>query len=166
MVITPASGYVSPLSSIVIGLLGGLVTYLMLVLRNKFMNVDDTLDVWAVHGMGGLTGALLTGIFAEKAINTLGGNNGLLFGNPKQFLIQLVAVLVTAVYSFLITWLILKALAFMGLRVDQRDEIMGLDLATHGEVGYRMLRWEETEAHLQKRLQEVEIKIKELQRLE
>ena len=67
MVITPASGYVSPLSSIVIGLLGGLVTYLMLVLRNKFMNVDDTLDVWAVHGMGGLTGALLTGIFAEKA---------------------------------------------------------------------------------------------------
>jgi ammonium transporter, Amt family len=166
VVITPASGYVSPLSSIVIGILGGLVTYLMLVLRNKLTNVDDTLDVWAVHGMGGLTGALLTGLFAEKVINPVAGNNGLLFGNPQQLLIQIIAVLATIVYAFVVTFLILKFLTFMGLRVNQREEIMGLDLAAHGEEGYRMLRWEETETRLQKRLQEVETKIKELQKLE
>src|SRR5947207_9150636 len=107
--ITPASGFVGPMSSIAIGVIGGLVTYLMLVLRNKLMNVDDTLDVWAAHGMGGVTGALLTGIFAEVAINSV-GQNGLLFGNPGQFGIQAIAVLATAGYSFVATFILLKVL--------------------------------------------------------
>ena len=135
VVITPASGYVRPLSSIAIGILGGLVTYLMLVLRNKLMNVDDTLDVWAVHGMGGITGALLTGVFAERVIN---GANGLFLGNPAQLLPQVIAVLATSIYSFIVTFLLFKLLTFMGLRVSQRDEMVGLDLTAHGEEGYRI----------------------------
>jgi Amt family ammonium transporter len=142
VVITPASGYVGPLSSIAIGVLGGLVTYLMLVLRNKLINVDDTLDVWAAHGMGGVTGALLTGVFAEKVINSAGAN-GLLFGNPKQLLAQVIAVLVIVVYSFVVTFVLLKLLSFMGLRVSRREEIVGLDIAAHGEEGYRILPREE-----------------------
>jgi Amt family ammonium transporter len=138
VVITPASGYVRPLSSIAIGILGGLVTYLMLVLRNKLMNVDDTLDVWAVHGMGGITGALLTGVFAEQVINGAGGANGLFLGNPGQLLPQIIAVLATMVYSFVVTFLLFKLLSFMGLRVSQRDEMVGLDLTAHGEEGYRI----------------------------
>jgi ammonium transporter, Amt family len=138
VVITPASGFVGPLSSIAIGVLGGLVTYLMLVLRNKLMNVDDTLDVWAAHGMGGLTGALLTGIFAEKVINSAGAN-GLLFGNPGQLGVQALAVLATAGYSFIVTFILLKILSVMGLRVSRREEIVGLDIAAHGEEGYRIL---------------------------
>src|SRR2546422_2934593 len=140
--ITPASGFVGPLSSIAIGVLGGLVTYLMLLFRSKRTSIDDTLDVWAAHGMGGLTGALLTGIFAEKVINSAGAN-GLLFGNPQQFLIQLLAVAATAAYSFVVTFLLLKLLSFMGLRVTDREEAVGLDLAAHGEEGYRIVPAEE-----------------------
>jgi Amt family ammonium transporter len=145
VVITPASGFVGPMSSIAIGVIGGLVTYLMLALRNKLMNVDDTLDVWAAHGMGGVTGALLTGIFAERVISEpLGvGANGLLFGNPGQLGAQIVAVLVTVVYSFVVTFVLLKVLSFMGLRVSQHEEIVGLDIAAHGEEGYRILPKEE-----------------------
>ena len=138
VVITPASGYVRPLSSIAIGILGGLVTYLMLVLRNKLMNVDDTLDVWAVHGVGGIVGALLTGVFAERVINSAGGANGLFLGHPEQLLPQTIAVLATIVYSFVVTFLLLKLISFMGLRVNQREELVGLDLAAHGEEGYRI----------------------------
>ncbi len=140
--ITPASGYVGPMSSIAIGVIGGLVTYLMLLLRTKMMEVDDTLDVWAAHGMGGLTGALLTGVFAEKVINGAGAN-GLLFGNPGQLLVQILAVVATATYSFVVTFLLLKLLSIMGLRVTGREEAVGLDIAAHGEEGYRILPREE-----------------------
>jgi Amt family ammonium transporter len=102
------------------------------------MNVDDTLDVWAVHGMGGITGALLTGVFAEQVINKAGGADGLFLGNPGQLWPQIIAVLATATYSFVVTWLLLKFLSFMGLRVNKRDEMVGLDLAAHGEEGYRI----------------------------
>ncbi len=140
--ITPASGFVGPLSSIAIGVIGGLVTYLMLLFRNKRTQIDDTLDVWAAHGMGGLTGALLTGVFAEKVINSAGAN-GLLFGNPGQLLTQIIAVVVTAAYSFGVTFLLLKLLSFMGLRVTSREEAVGLDIAAHGEEGYRIVPREE-----------------------
>src|SRR5207302_4974116 len=110
--ITPASGFVGPLSSIAIGVIGGLVTYLMLLFRSRRTQIDDTLDVWAAHGMGGVTGALLTGVFAEKVINSAGAN-GLLFGNPGQFLTQLLAVAITAGYSFVVTFLLLKLISFM-----------------------------------------------------
>ena len=140
--ITPASGFVGPLSSIAIGVLGGLVTYLMLLFRSKRTQIDDTLDVWAAHGMGGVTGAILTGVFAEKVINGAGAN-GLLFGNPGQLLTQILAVLVTAGYSFVVTFLLLKLLSFMGLRVTDREEALGLDIAAHGEEGYRIVPREE-----------------------
>jgi ammonium transporter, Amt family len=135
--ITPASGFVGPVASIAIGVIAGTVTYVMLLLRGKYTRIDDTLDVWAAHGMGGVTGALLTGVFAEKAINSA-GNNGWLFGNPGQFMTQLLAVAVSVVYAFAITFILLKLLTPMGLRVPKEDEELGLDLAVHGEEGYRL----------------------------
>lgn len=135
--ITPASGFVGPIASIAIGLITGVVTYLALALRIKHVNIDDTLDVWAAHGIGGVTGALLTGVFAEKVINSA-GNNGLLFGNASQLGVQFLAVAVTAIYSFGATYLLLKLLSLkFKLRVGEHDEKLGLDLAVHGEAGYR-----------------------------
>ncbi|GLV60573.1 ammonium transporter [Dictyobacter sp. S3.2.2.5] len=135
--ITPASGFVGPVASIAIGIGAGVVTYVMLFIRNKWIRIDDTLDVWAAHGMGGVTGAILTGLFAEKAINSA-GNNGLLFGNPGQLWTQILAVVVTMAYSFILTFLLLKILAPLGLRVSAADEEKGLDIAVHGEEGYRL----------------------------
>jgi Amt family ammonium transporter len=135
--ITPASGFVGPMASIAIGVIAGVVTYVMLLLRSRKLRVDDSLDAWAAHGMGGLVGAILTGVFAEKAINAA-GNNGLLFGNPGQLGIQIVAVLASLTYAFVMTYLILRALKPLGLRVKPEEEEAGLDLATHGEEGYRL----------------------------
>jgi Amt family ammonium transporter len=135
--ITPASGYVGPMASIAIGIIAGIVTYVMLLFRGKFTRIDDTLDVWAAHGMGGLTGAILTGVFAEAAINSA-GHDGLLFGNPGQLWIQIVAVLISLSYAFVVTFILFKLLAPFGLRVSKADEELGLDLAVHGEEGYRL----------------------------
>ena len=103
--------------------------------------IDDTLDVWAAHGMGGLVGALLTGVFAEKAINPA-GNNGLLFGNPGQLWTQFIAVVASLTYSFVLTFVILYVMKLvsgpLGLRVSEADEDQGLDVAVHGEEGYRL----------------------------
>ena len=136
--ITPASGFVGPIASIAIGIIAGVITYLAVHLRSTKVPIDDTLDVWAGHGIGGLTGALLTGVFAEVAINS-GGANGLLFGNPHQLWVQFIAVMAAGIYSFVATWIILKILPLVGfpLRVSDEDEAMGLDMATHGEQGYR-----------------------------
>lgn len=135
--ITPASGFVGPIASIAIGVIAGVGTYLLVLFRNKHTRIDDTLDAWAAHGMGGLIGAVLTGVFAEKAINAA-GNNGLLFGNPAQLWTQLLAVAVTAIYAFVATFIILKVLSIFGLRVTKAEEIQGLDMAVHGEEGYRL----------------------------
>lgn len=137
--ITPASGFVGPVAALAIGIIGGVVTYAAVFIRTKKINIDDTLDVWAAHGIGGLAGAVLTGFFAEKVINSAGAN-GLLFGNPHQVVVQLIAVLAVGIYSFVATWLILKFLALckMPLRVSESDEAEGLDLAVHGEAGYRV----------------------------
>lgn len=136
--ITPASGFVGPIAAIAIGIIAGVVTYLALYIRSSRMAVDDTLDVWAAHGIGGLTGAVLTGLFAEKAINEF-GNNGLLFGNPGQLGVQITAVLITAAYSFIATVILLKVINyFMELRVSKVEEKQGLDMAVHGEAGYRL----------------------------
>lgn len=136
--ITPASGFVGPMSSIAIGIFAGAVTYLSLSFRSLRTRIDDTLDVWAAHGMGGVTGAILTGVFAEKVINSA-GSNGLLFGNPGQVLVQLLAVLVVAAYSFFGTFVILKLVKIVtDLRVTPNEEAKGLDLAVHGEAGYRL----------------------------
>src|SRR5262249_50462553 len=102
--ITPASGFVGPVASIAIGVIAGVVTYLMLLLRSRRTRIDDSLDVWAAHGMGGLAGAILTGVFAEKAINSA-GNNGLLFGNANQLLVQVIAVAASLTFSFVLTFI-------------------------------------------------------------
>jgi ammonium transporter, Amt family len=136
--ITPASGFVGPIASIAIGIIAGVVTYLALYYRSKYIKIDDTLDVWAAHGIGGLTGAVLTGVFAEKAINAA-GNNGALFGNPGLVWTQILAVGATAAYAFVATYVILKVMNYVtALRVSKKEEDQGLDLAVHGEAGYRL----------------------------
>ncbi len=133
--ITPASGFVGPISSIAIGGIAGVVCYLAVLAKNRF-GYDDSLDVFAVHGIGGTWGAIATGIFASAAI---GGTAGLLEGNPGQLVTQIMSVAAAWIYSFGMTFIILKALdATMGLRVTEEDEVIGLDQAQHGESGYTM----------------------------
>ncbi|MBI5058044.1 MAG: ammonium transporter [Nitrospirae bacterium] len=135
--ITPASGFVGPMSSVIIGLAAGVICYLAINLKSKF-GYDDSLDVVGVHGVGGTWGAIATGLFASKAINSA-GNDGLFFGNPSLLVNQLISVGAAWVYSFVITIIILKALdAVMGLRVDDQAEFVGLDHAQHGESGYSL----------------------------
>jgi Amt family ammonium transporter len=133
--ITPAAGYVGPMSAIIIGLAAGVICYLAVLAKVK-LGYDDSLDVVGVHCVGGIVGALLTGLFATKLVNPAGGD-GLFFGNPQQFVIQAVAVGVTLVYSFVVSWILFKILdATMGLRVTQEEELAGLDLTEHQESGY------------------------------
>jgi ammonium transporter, Amt family len=133
--ITPASGFVSPLSSIIIGSIAAVISYYGIIWRTK-SGLDESLDVFACHGLGGITGALLTGVFAEKAINSAGAN-GLLFGNPHQFIIQLVTVLVVVTFSFIGALVIGKVVdLFIPLRVRENEEDVGLDISQHGESTY------------------------------
>ncbi len=133
--ITPASGFVGPASSIVIGIAAGLFCYSAIHLKNR-LGYDDALDVVGVHGVGGTWGALATGLFASKAINSA-GNDGLFFGNPSLLGVQALSVLSAWIYSFIVTLLILKVLDWaMGLRVSEEHEVNGLDVSQHGEVGY------------------------------
>jgi Amt family ammonium transporter len=135
--ITPACGFVGPMSAIIIGLAGGAVCYFAVSLKSKF-GYDDSLDVVGVHAVGGTLGALMTGLFASKLINSA-GNDGLFFGNPGQFGTQVISVVVAWVYSFVVSWIILKIIdATMGLRVSEEEESEGLDLSQHGETGYTL----------------------------
>ncbi len=135
--ITPASGFVGPLSALLIGLVAGILCYSAIHLKTK-LGYDDSLDVVGVHGVGGTWGALATGLFASKAINSA-GNDGLFFGNPSLLGIQALTVAVAWIYSFVMTLVILKVLDWtMGLRVREEHEINGLDLSQHGEVGYSL----------------------------
>jgi len=135
--ITPASGYVSPMASIVIGAVAGFLCYHACNLKAKF-GYDDSLDVVGVHGVGGTWGALATGLFAWKAINPDGGD-GLLHGNPGQVWVQLTAIAASWVFAFVGTFVILKVLdVLMGLRVSEQDEAAGLDLSQHSETAYML----------------------------
>jgi len=135
--ITPASGYVSPMASIVIGAVAGFLCYHACNLKAKF-GYDDSLDVVGVHGVGGTWGALATGLFAWKAINPDGGD-GLLHGNPGQVWVQLTAIAASWVFAFVGTFVILKVLdVLMGLRVSEQDEATGLDLSQHSETAYML----------------------------
>jgi Amt family ammonium transporter len=135
--ITPASGYVGPLSAIVIGGVGGILCYHACNLKTR-LGYDDSLDVVGVHGVGGTWGALATGLFASKAINDAGGD-GLFFGNPGQLLVQALSVLVTIVFAFVGSLLLLKIVdAVIGLRVHEEDEVLGLDLSQHDESAYTL----------------------------
>jgi ammonium transporter, Amt family len=137
--ITPAAGFVSALSAIVIGVLVSVFCFLAVAWIKPKFGYDDALDVFGVHCVGGIWGALATGLFASKAINP-DGANGLFFGNPKQFLIQLVAVLVTVAYSFVVSYLIYRLVDLvMKVRVPERDETLGLDLTQHHENAYTVI---------------------------
>ncbi len=135
--ITPASGFVAPLPSIIIGLGAGVFCYTACNLKTK-LGYDDSLDVVGVHGIGGTWGALATGLFASKAINEAGAD-GLFYGNPGQMKAQFIAVLATWVLAFVGTTIILKVLdVAMGLRVSEGEEIQGLDLSQHSESAYAL----------------------------
>ncbi len=136
--ITPASGFVEPWAAIVIGGVAGTICYLAVRLRER-SGVDDSLDVVAVHGVGGTWGALATGLFATATVSGLTDNEGLFYGNGSQVLDQLAAIGVVWVYSFTVTAIILKVLDLtMGLRVSEDEEELGLDVTQHGERGYVM----------------------------
>ena len=133
--ITPASGFVTPLSAIVIGFSAGVVCYSACYLKGIF-GFDDSLDVVGVHGVGGILGAILTGVFASKAVNPA-GNDGLIHGNPGLVVTQFIAVAVTIAFAATGTAIILFALkAVMGLRVTEEEELLGLDLSQHSESAY------------------------------
>ncbi len=135
--VTPAAGFVGPMSALLIGLGAGVFCYLAVLAKVK-LGYDDSLDVVGVHGVGGLWGALATGLFASKAVNDAGAD-GLFFGNPALLGIQAVAVLVTIVYSFVLSFVLLKVVdALLGLRVARDDEVAGLDLTEHQEAGYSL----------------------------
>ena len=137
--ITPASGYVTPLSALAIGALAGMVCFAACHIKARF-RYDDTLDVVGVHGAGGLLGALLTGVFATKAINPAGAD-GMLNGNTVQFAKQALGALAPLLYAAVLTAVILKIIdATIGLRVRAEEEARGLDLTQHAEAAYAMTR--------------------------
>ena len=130
--ITPATGFVTPVWAVVIGAIAGVICYLGVLMKAK-LGYDDALDVVAVHGLGGLWGALATGIFASV------GAQGLLYGNPKQLMVQAIGAGAAIVYSVIVTFIILKVIdVTVGLRVDSDGEQQGLDVVEHSEVGYNI----------------------------
>lgn len=133
--ITPASGFVSPLSAMLIGSVSAVISYYTIVWRVK-SGVDESLDVFACHGMGGIVGTLSVGLFAEKAINPAGAN-GLFFGNPGQLGAQAIAVVVIAVFAFVVSYVMAKVIdAVFSLRARENEEDVGLDISQHGETIY------------------------------
>ncbi len=128
--ITPAAGFVDPMASIAIGAVAGIICYGALLFRMR-KGLDESLDAWAIHGVGGFWGALATGVFAVAAV---GGVDGLLYGNPGQFVIQLADASIVVLYAFVVTFVLAKVVdAALGLRVSEEEEYVGLDIAQHGE---------------------------------
>jgi Amt family ammonium transporter len=133
--ITPASGFVSPMSAFAIGVAAGVICYIALNLKGRF-GYDDSLDAFGVHGIGGILGTLGAGLLAQKIINP-GGADGMFFGNGHQFFVQSFSVLVVGVYSFVVSLILLKVIDLLiGLRTSEEDEVNGLDVSQHGESGY------------------------------
>lgn len=133
--ITPTAGFVGPNSAIVVGCLAGVVCYLAVNCKSRF-GLDDSLDVVGIHGVGGILGTLCLGIFASTSVNP-GGVNGLLFGNPRQLAIQLLGVVVVAVYAFAVSWILFKVIhGTLGMRLADDAEVEGLDSTEHSETAY------------------------------
>jgi Amt family ammonium transporter len=134
--ITPAAGFVPPLAGIPIGIVAAVVCYYAMLLRAKKMGVDESLDVWACHGIGGTWGALAVGIFASVSVNSAGAN-GLIFGSGMQLARQLLGVVVVWGFAFGVTWVVGKIVdVTIGLRVTTTEETVGLDISQHGERAY------------------------------
>lgn len=144
--ITPAAGFVTPMSALIIGFIAGVVCFIAVTEVKKRLGYDDSLDAFGVHGVGGFTGAILTGVFANSAINTVfkdeAGNalpSGLLEGNSKQVLNQLIAAVIAIVLGMVASWVILKVVDLLvGVRATGEDETVGLDVSQHGEEGYNL----------------------------
>jgi Amt family ammonium transporter len=135
--ITPAAGFVTPWAAALIGAAAGVVCYLAVVGKER-LGYDDSLDAWGVHGVGGALGALLTGVFATKAVNDA-GRDGALYGNPAQLVPQVVGIVAVGLYAAAVTWVLLKLIdKTIGLRVAVADEREGLDSTEHGETGYAL----------------------------
>ena len=133
--ITPASGFVNPIASIIIGFVAGIICYSMVVYVKPKLGYDDALDAFNVHAIGGAWGALATGLFADPLINSAG--RGLFYGNPGQMWVQFLTVITVAAYSFTMSYIIFKVIdKVMGLRVDKETESIGLDITQHDEAGY------------------------------
>jgi len=137
--ITPAAGFVNVVSAIIIGIMVSVFCFTAVSIIKPKLGYDDSLDAFGVHCVGGVWGALATGLFASKAVNAAGAD-GLFYGNPGQFMTQLLAVGVTLVYSFVMTLVIYKVIDFVvGVRVSEKDETIGLDLTQHHERAYTVL---------------------------
>jgi ammonium transporter, Amt family len=144
--ITPGSGFVTPMSALIIGFIAGVVCYFAVTSLKKAFRYDDALDAFGVHGLGGFTGAILTGVFANRFVNPVfkdaQGNvtpSGLIEGNPKQVLNQLIASLIAIGLTVVGSFIILKVVdLIVGVRVSGEDEVTGLDLSQHGEEGYNL----------------------------
>ena len=137
--ITPAAGFVNPMPALIIGLAAGAVCFFACTTVKNYLGYDDSLDAFGVHGIGGTLGAILTGVFATRACWNIDGTNGLglIEGETRIFIGQIVATVVTWVFSLVMTFILLKVIdAVMGLRVDKESELRGLDLSQHGEEGY------------------------------
>jgi len=135
--ITPAAGFVTVPAAILIGLLAGVLCFLAVKLKVR-TGVDDALDVFAVHGVGGTIGALATGLFATVAVNSA-GSNGLFYGNPHQLWVQFIAVAAVWIYSCGATFIIFKFVdRVIGTRVPKKAEMLGLDVSQHGETAYQL----------------------------
>jgi Amt family ammonium transporter len=136
--ITPAAGYVNVTSAIIIGFVASILAYTAVSSLKPRLGYDDALDVFGIHGVCGITGALAIGIFASPIINSA-TTGGILFGNFHLILVQLLAIVVVAIYAFVMTLVIAKIIDIvLGLRVDEKHEIQGLDINQHEESGYRL----------------------------
>jgi Amt family ammonium transporter len=134
--ITPASGYVSVPAAMIIGLVAGIVSNFVSNWRMARTKLDDALDVFACHGVGGIWGSIATGLFASKHINPT-GNDGLFYGNPSLLVSQLIAVAAVGAFAFIGSYALLRLIKiFLPLRVSQEEEEIGLDLSQHGEEAY------------------------------
>lgn len=138
--ITPGSGFVTPLASLVIGLVGGIVCFCGVTFIKRKFKYDDALDAFGCHGIGGIWGGISTGIFASTAVNPAAGMNGLFYGNFTLLGVQLIAIISTIIYSAIITFVILKLInKFVKIRVSDNEEQVGLDISLHGEEAYGSL---------------------------
>lgn len=137
--ITPACGFVNPMNAMFIGIIVAMVCYIAVAIIKGKVGYDDSLDTFGVHGVGGTVGTIATGIFAEKAVNAT-GNNGLLFGNMHQLLVQCIMWVVAVVFAVVMTYILYKIVdAVIGMRVEEKNEIIGLDLTQQSEAAYTVI---------------------------
>ncbi len=136
--VTPAAGYVTPLSALLIGGIASVACFFFVTKVKARFGYDDSLDVFGVHGVGGIVGALATGLFATKTINPAGAD-GLFYGNVHQLWVQFLTTTVAIIFSAVMTYILYRVVdALVGMRVDVRDENIGLDLTQHHETGYTL----------------------------